>query len=176
MREILFRGKRNKIGDFVEGSLIVYPDGDCYIARPSDDPCVLDKFCVDPATVGQYTGLTDKYGKRIFEGDIVIDLTLYLAHKSYFERGTGGEEHFNKWRTDAQPSLVRFSAEDIGSCGCCYPAFEGSGFRARDGVSLLCCEVIGNIHDNPELLKEVMRKEVQPYGAPEACHPVFGGP
>lgn len=127
MREILFRGKRLEIGDWVEGSLIVYPDGDCYIARPSDDPNVLDKFCVGLDTVGQYTGLKDKNGKRIFEGDLCLcDRNINDSFdKTVFEimfdplRGYYGESRL------------------------------GNEF---DGDSLELCEVIGNVHDNPELI------------------------
>lgn len=68
MREILFRGKRIHGGDWVEGSLLQWPDGDASICFPGDRPETMDQYFVDPATVGQYTGLTDRNGRKIFEG------------------------------------------------------------------------------------------------------------
>lgn len=71
MREILFRGKRLDNGEWVEGSFCPNSKGDI--------PCIIVYngemagywFDIDPATVGQFTGLLDKNGQRIFEGDIV---------------------------------------------------------------------------------------------------------
>lgn len=67
MREILFKGKRIDNGEWVEG-FYFEEIGSFIIEKPS---CVsTHTFLVDPATVGQYTGLTDKNGVKIFEGDI----------------------------------------------------------------------------------------------------------
>ncbi|MGN1451535.1 MAG: YopX family protein [Eubacteriales bacterium] len=145
MREILFRGKRLNNSEWVEGFLYITHDGEyeigCYnselnIERLTD--------IVDPSTVGQYTGLKDKNGKRIFEGDIIR--THYANARKY----------------DFLEQVVFHNGRF-----CAIYNFQGHGngkmwANIADGVPHLpqdktpymeWCEVIGNIHDNPELLE-----------------------
>ena len=133
MREILFRGKRMDDGEWVEGYLVKAVGGECMILPVTTEHCGGAEFSegyhCDPTTVGQYTGLKDKNGKRIFEGDICRN-TRTGEIVSVKWHGTMAGYVWNKRRADG--FLFDF----------------GELFRACDKY-----EVIGNIHDNPELLK-----------------------
>lgn len=118
MREILFRGKRVDNCEWAYGYYTV--------GRVTDDHVIEGKECnrvVIPETVGQYTGLNDKNGNRIFEGDI-------LRHIDY---------------PDEPMQLVWYVNG--------Y-ALKGLWMDGEWPKILSKIEVAGNIHDNPELLKE----------------------
>ena len=122
MREILFRGRCEGL-PWLYGSLLVYGDGFCEICVP-DGVDALNKFRVDPETVGQYTGLTDKNGKKIFEGDVVtFETTAYSFNPCVVA-----------WSFTKMRFIVRSREAN-------YPMDIDFKY-----------EVIGNIHDNPELL------------------------
>lgn len=132
MREILFRGKANECnneeefeyGEWVEGLItFVGSYNGIYSATILTDE--YDECQVDPETVGQYTGLTDKNGVKIFEGDIV---TGYFNHEKIIGTIIYG--------SDATFFIQRNGLFGIGLN------------NATDWLS-----VIGNIHDNPELLE-----------------------
>ena len=124
MREILFRGKCKTDNEWLYG----FP----YVTRKN--AVKINWYCsefgsmrtdeVIPETVGQYTGLTDKNGVRIFEGDIV-SLTKYsgLIYKVVY-------------------MLCRYELVNSKGTNC----FVLDIYKSKD------IEVIGNIHDNPELL------------------------
>ena len=130
MREILFRGKRIDNGEWIEGD---------YRSPWRDVPphIVCNKILdnkryaadVDPDTVGQYTGLKDKNGKRIFEGDVVQYYGTY-ALEVFIENGHAKIRWF-----------------DTATNRKCQELFFGYDAEADEE-----CEIIGNIHDNPELI------------------------
>ena len=138
MREILFRGKRIDNGEWVEGNIFI-PDKLTNREPPTEilvgTNVVRISYEVDPETVGQYTGLTDKNGKKIFEGDIVD-----ASNEWWYAAGPAGH--------DSPVILVEWS-NDL--CG--FEPFANYDCDCGVYISAKNCEVIGNIHDNPELLK-----------------------
>ena len=132
MREILFRGKRKDGGIWLFGDLRQWSEtrkGICDYELKSTSE-------VDPETVGQFTGLTDKNGKKIFDGDIVVyDNTPYNA----YGHRVIGVIVWHKW-------AWRFKYKEYGSTYH-YTVGTEDFFGAKS-------EVIGNIHDNPELLED----------------------
>ena len=131
-REILFRGARMEDGKFVYGSLVFVKENDKsenelpHIVI-SYGPDTFDWFEVDPETVGQFTGRCDKNDKEIFERDIVVNKNIH------------GKKWIVEYRTDSE--YVGFVLKEIGTNGI-------SLFTSWNDI-----EVIGNIHDNKELLK-----------------------
>lgn len=143
MREILFRGKRIDNGEWVHGYYAV-------IQSPFDKAGKPEKhiICngtnvfnheVIPETVGQYTGLTDKNGVKIFEGDI-----LRVAKRM---DGMGACYH-----PPIQFPVLCIVKWDM--CAWMWETIEEKGIYIGfpDAWCHYECEVIGNIHDNPELL------------------------
>ena len=156
-REIKFRGRRRDNGEWVVGSLFnsiwiksadgsrvcyIFPDnmlddnggGDCW----EDFAEVAEQYEVDPATVGQFTGLTDMNGREIYEGDRVT----WMRHRM---DGTGFLEEGH----------VRFSVDE-------QRVFVVNRFTTMDDREMLhdiirCRKhnlcVVGNIHDNPEAIE-----------------------
>jgi len=149
MREILFRGKRVDNGELVEGYLLKSQrvSGSIFIVTTGLDPdnllSCLNKsrgdaelwsvYQVDPTTIGQYTGLKDKNGKRIFEGDIV----------RYYERQLGGAD---------APVIQSVGYEEGGFCVRYYFLNNWLRNAVNGNIQLEGIEVIGNIHNNPELI------------------------
>ena len=134
MREILFRGKCLDDGEWIfgyyTGPVGIYSSHEiCDISDP-----IGSRIDVDPVTIGQYTGLTDKNGTKIFEGDIVRAVLKASKSSLPFE-----------W--PAAPVVYKGS-----SFGLAYKS--NFGFVRLDGFApTVTCEVIGNVHDNPELME-----------------------
>ena len=126
-REILFRGKRTDNGEMVYGNLM---DSDSIVGRivDFDGEYFIPEFWykVEPETVGQFTGLTDKNGTKIFDGDIV------------------------RFYDDSEDELTN----GVVVCNADFCSFCVS-INGHEDVMLMAhwqYEVIGNIYDNKELL------------------------
>ena len=144
MREVLFRGKQTDNGEWIYGDLRHISDW-----KGGYNPHIVDNtngrnnsvtgLEIIPETVGQYTGLTDKNGMKIFEGDIVkgiaysvtkIGVIVWIDEISSF--GVRYAQNLTAWENS---SILR-----------CVSMGKTDEFAA---------EVIGNIHDNPELLQKI---------------------
>lgn len=137
MREILFRGKKKDNGEWIEGFFVQQKDK-CYICA---NPYQLmdgysskngqhygfgDFYEVEQETIGQYAELKDKCRKGIFEGDIL----------SFTQKG--------------QNAKGVVSVVD----GCFFAIIEGQKCWLSEGIKRYKGRIVGNIFDNPELLKE----------------------
>lgn len=130
-REILFRGKRLDNGEWRQGFLFKIREKAFILWGTING--IPDMTEVDPETVGQYTGIHDRNGKPIFEGDIVktdlerpYNIVVFRNGCFLFNCNDGGEDYFDTIENISSPDVV------------------------QDGY----WEVIGNIHDNPELKKK----------------------
>lgn len=136
MREIKFRGKRIDNGEWVYGYVAIHTIiGDetelkTVIVQKPDKIYQYDSWIVDPETVGQYTGLKDKNGKEIYEGDIVTAWS-----QGYQATGEVKQRIDGLWLM--------------------YPAYQhGKQWGlCPDPKGATTVEVIGSIHENPELLE-----------------------
>lgn len=142
MREILFRGKRKDNGEWVEGYYAMQSNHACFEEELKYTHFIfkdifldfnlggLQEFEVIPETVGQYTGLTDKNGKKIFEGDILEFSDRLVV---VFWRNNLGS-----WDSE----FLKFTNRENSRDSMLPPNWK---YKSK---------VIGNIHDSPELLKE----------------------
>ena len=130
MREILFRGKRKDNSEWVEGYYADVAKNNMILTGRIDitETIGAEMFRIIPETVGQYTGLTDKNGKKIFEGDIVNCV----------------------YDGDLRTYIVVWDKEELD-----FKAIS-SEESYRHSVQYLCCcdevEIISNTFDNPELM------------------------
>ncbi len=122
MRELIFRGKTKADGRWIiSDSIAQYPDGDVHLY----DEVTHTEPEVDPETVGQYTGVTDKNGKNIFEGDIIKGSWNTILVVFYDDISTS-----------YRVKTLSGSEREISY-------YNGNGNHL---------EIIGNIHDNGDLL------------------------
>lgn len=137
MREILFRGKRQDNGMWVEGSFVKYTDyngNKVYLIYASNG----NPNDIIPETVGQFTGLIDLNGTKIFEGDIIAN---------YFGRIYGAVEY---GESSFDSGILKYTGY---FCKSSSVYDDGNLYDESDEDYWDRHQVIGNIHDNPELLK-----------------------
>ena len=133
MREILFRGKRTDNGEWIEGYLVektifsIFDTHLSFVIYKKPTNIYHEEYReIDPSTVGQYTGLTDKNGTKIFEGDIV-------------QNTANGNFGIVRWY-DEHAAFVIHGINDNKT----YWLFDNDFSKVR---------IVGNIYDNPELVE-----------------------
>ena len=169
-REIKFRGKRISNGEWLYGDLMHDTVDGCYVF-PIDCAALYKENAILPETIGQYTGLEDKNGKEIYEGDIIryTDMDSFVVNPD-----CDPWLHFRRSYAIVREEVVVFEGGMFCTEGEGYP-ISHLGWESikdlrecldipdnedcdADGTvideSLLGIEVIGNIYDNPDLVKQ----------------------
>ena len=144
MRQIEFRGKRIKDGKWIFGNLADYSMkvfnttiekkiifGNILNFSTDNFGFVVDDCAVDPDTIGQFTGLSDKNGKEIYEDDRV---NVVQAERNF--------DIVVKWSNEAMAFMA------------CYADGKQSPFSWFTNLRIYQLTVIGSIHDNPELISK----------------------
>lgn len=127
-RDILFRGKRTDNGEWVKGFPYITHGGEHQIRYYDSESNIENcSHTVIPDTLGRFTGLTDRNGVKIFEGDVIE-----------YTDGCNDWLGAVKYDSDDAQFVVRFIGGDV---------------ESFDNLYSGDCEVIGNIYDNPELLE-----------------------
>ena len=154
-REILFRGKRKDNGEWVLGYLVrgkdylyetemttIFPTDTIFY--PYTETSGYDRVIAD--TVGQFTGLCDKNGNKIFEGDILLEEEKEYSLEEYGEKVVGTHNIVAYWNEKACGFWVRRTDKPKGKI---YVPEEPLCESFAEEL-----KVVGNIYDNPELLEE----------------------
>lgn len=137
-RQIKFRGKRLDNGEWVYGDLEYQPcNRIARIHTYNPDGSYNGQHIVDPDTVGQFTGLHDRTGKEVYEGDVVFWIAIDM-------RGRGkGEQGAIIWDNSTMAWVILRDK----------PTSDGRPCIISRPFDKKHLEVVGNIHDNPELMK-----------------------
>lgn len=136
MRTIKFRGKTSS-GKWMIGDLVRHKDGEVYVF-PMDALDSAESYQVVSETVGQFTGLLDKSGKELYEGDII--------------KAPSGRKYIVIWATwKHEERRTKFLTDIYEFTGWCIAYDINKPLDTLD-FEIISGEVIGNIHDNPELI------------------------
>jgi uncharacterized phage protein (TIGR01671 family) len=136
MRTIKFRGKSVNNGEWIYG-MPTYDLNYIFADGQMNSP---DNYEVDAATVGQFTGLIDKDGKEIFEGDVVDVINGMIGPRKLIIYSTEKSAFMYQVLSDEKSADMRPIKGDI--------EFINKHFPAKS------ITIIGNIHDNPELINK----------------------
>lgn len=143
MREFEFRGKRKDNGEWVYGDLLHVDDKLIIIPNMNIDEIDVEKLEIIPETMGQYTGLCDKDGTRIYEGDI-----LRYNHSKSDDENCLDTRHYTRNYAVEHINTRHNNGYRIRNKSIWFMITQGTIINGK-------AEKIGNIHDNPELLEVV---------------------
>lgn len=170
MREILFRGKRKDNGDWAYGYIVIKPYGS-FIEKVEQiqarDNFYHEYYPVIPETVCQFTGLYDKNGRKIFEGDIIL-----YHHKV---------KKLVPCEDATQEEILHYGLDPESGFGLAYRPKRTIRYKGNVTIDPICgtdlnlnnncqwwlcekngqltsVEIIGNIYDNPELLGRMVKQ------------------
>lgn len=151
MRTIKFRGKRLYDGEWVYGCPLVVDTDKRKVAmivtlhEAYPDTLAKVTTSVDFNSLGQFTGLYDKNGKEIYEGDILL-----WTRKNVHIEGRQLQDLLHKCVVYYDNDKCAFQFRCKLRCGACVGYLDFDDDRADESF----VEVVGNIHDNPSLIKK----------------------